>query len=202
MNLIAILSYQKQLQQQKKQKNKKKLKNQKQQTKCDNLIDINLLNPDLQNYQISQKIKEHNFLENLPNNLQPKQTIYLTTSTQTDYIEDFEVVIPETEIQKIKYSYEKLLRLEELKQQYQACSEINENQAIDQINAQKFEIERLLLELDQIPQINYEADLNAQQKELESLKKKYSELEKEQEMLQQKNKMLQQNLKEKLDQNH
>lgn len=49
----------------------------------------------------------------------------MSTTTQTDYIEDNENEIPEIEICKLKHSYEKLLKLEELKKIYKDCIEIN-----------------------------------------------------------------------------
>ncbi|CAD8149294.1 unnamed protein product [Paramecium pentaurelia] len=203
MNLITILNYQKQLQKYNQERNKKKLKNQKQQIKCNNQIDINLQNIDLYKYQISQKIEEHKLLEIPPNNLQSQQIFYVSTSTQTDYIEDNEDEIPEIEIRKLKHSYEKLLKLEELKKKYKDCIEINQIDAIEQIKQSEFEIKRLMHELDQLPQIDYRQDLKQQQQELKTLKNQYSALQKEHEELQQRNTMLLQNLKEKLHQkNH
>ncbi|CAK75690.1 unnamed protein product (macronuclear) [Paramecium tetraurelia] len=206
MNLITILNDQKQLKKLKKEDNKKKLKNQRNQTKSNNQIDVNLQNIDLQNYTISQKIKEYNGLEIPPNNLQSNSTIYLSTSTQTYDIvieedkEEKEPQIPQSDYQKLEQSYKKLLRLEELKKLDKSCVEINQSDAIEEINAQEFEINRLMRELDQLPQIDYEQNLKQQERELKTLQNHYEELQKIHEELQKRNQMLQQNLNQKLGQ--
>ncbi|CAD8154958.1 unnamed protein product [Paramecium octaurelia] len=204
MNLIKILNDQKQLKKLKKESNKKKLKNQRDQTKCNNQIDIDLQNIDLQNYKISQKINEYKVLEIPPNNQQSNLIVYLSTSAQTDDIsiveEDEEPQIPESEKYKLEQSYKKLLRLEELKKIDKDCIQINQLDAIEEIHAQQFEINRLMRELDQLPSIDYEQDLKQQERELKTLQNHYEELQKIHEELQKRNQMLQQNLNQKLGQ--